>query len=112
MDIQAERTGETLIATTGDRVDGVNAREFQSELETAIEETDRTVILDLQKLLYISSAGLRVILLTAKALQRQQAKFAVCSLSDPVREIFEISGFDKIIPVHPTVPDALNALRG
>ena len=56
---------------------------FQDELETIIDENDRTVILDLQKLLYISSAGLRVIMLTAKALGRQEIKFAVCSLTGP-----------------------------
>ncbi len=112
MAIETERDGVTLIATAEERVDGVNAREFQNDLESAVEETDRTVILDLQRLVYISSAGLRVILLTAKALQRQQANFAVCSLSESVREIFEISGFDKIIPVHGNVPDAIAALRG
>ena len=52
-----------------------------------------------------------MILLTAKALQRQQASFAVCSLSESVREIFEISGFDQIIPVHGNVPDAIASLR-
>ncbi len=111
MAIKTERDGATLIATAEERVDGVNAREFQNDLEAAVEDTDRTVILDLQQLVYISSAGLRVILLTAKALQRQQANFAVCSLSESVREIFEISGFDKIIPVHGNVTDAISALQ-
>ena len=112
MAIKTERDGATLIATAEERVDGVNAREFQTDLEAAVVETDRTVILDLQRLVYISSAGLRVILLTAKSLQRQQANFAVCSLSESVREIFEISGFDKIIPVHNNVSDAISALQG
>ena len=112
MGIKTERTGATLVATAEERVDGANAREFQNDLEQAIEESDRTVILDLKQLFYISSAGLRAILLTAKGLQRQHAKLAVCSLSDPVREIFEISGFDKIIPVHPTLGEAITALGG
>ena len=112
MGIKTERTGATLVATAEERVDGANARGFQNDLEQAIEEGDRTVILDLKQLFYISSAGLRAILLTAKGLQRQQAKLAVCSLSDPVREIFEISGFDKIIPVHPTLGEAITALGG
>ena len=111
MAITTEREGATLIAMAADRVDGANARELQSDLEDAIQESDRTVILDLQQVVYISSAGLRVILLTAKALQRQQAKFAVCSLSESVREIFEISGFDKIIPVHTDRAEAITALR-
>ena len=111
MAIETERDGTTLIARTDARVDGGNARAFQDELETIIEDDDRTVILDLQRLLYISSAGLRVILLTAKNLGRRDVKFAVCSLTDPVQEVFKVSGFDKIIKVHPSLPDAKAALQ-
>ena len=110
--LSTERTDATLVARAESRVDGANAKAFQDELESAINESDRVVILDLEDLSYISSAGLRVILLTAKALGRQQAKFAVCSLSDQVQEIFQVSGFDKIIPVHPTLLDAKQSLGG
>jgi anti-anti-sigma factor len=112
MAIETDRKGETLIVTAGERVDGANAQEFQSELEASIAETDRIIILDFQKLAYISSAGLRVILITAKTAQQQQANFVVCSLSEPVREIFEMSGFDQIIAVHATATDAVAALQG
>ena len=98
MKVTIEREGETLVAMAEDRVDGTNASEFQQALEAAISESDRIVILDCEQLSYISSAGLRVVLLTARALQRQNSKFAVCSLSEQIREVFEISGFDKIIP--------------
>ena len=112
MKVIIEREGETLVAMAEDRVDGTNASEFQQALEAAISENDSIVILDCEQLSYISSAGLRVVLLTARALQRQNSKFAVCSLSDQIREVFEISGFDKIIPVHATRADALGALGG
>ena len=70
------------------------------------------MILDFENLSYISSAGLRVILITAKALRRQDAELAVCSLSDPIREVFEISGFYQIIPVRDTQADAIAAISG
>ena len=41
-----------------------------------------------------------MILLTAKTLQQRGAKLLICSLSEPIREVFKISGFDKIIPIH------------
>ena len=110
MKVTIERDGDTLVAMAEDRVDGTNASEFQQALEAAISDADSIVILDCEQLSYISSAGLRVILLTARALQRQNSKFAVCSLSAQIREVFEISGFDKIIPVHATRADALGAL--
>ena len=93
------------------RVDGANAQEFQGALTDAIDPTDRAVVLDLGEIIYISSAGLRVILLLARALKRQDAELAVCSLSAPIREVFEISGFDKIIPVRDSRPDAIASFK-
>ena len=110
MAISTERDGGTLIAKTEGRVDGSNAREFQDALEEAIEPTDTAVVLDLENLSYISSAGLRVILLTAKTLRKQDAKLAVCSLSDSIKQVFEISGFDKIIPIHASQAEAVPAV--
>ena len=111
MNVNVERQGDTLIAKTDGRVDGANAREFQTALEAAIDASERAVILDMEELSYISSAGLRVILLTAKALQTQKAKFAVCSLSEPIREVFQISGFDRIISIHASQAEALASFK-
>ena len=111
MGTSIEREDNTLVVKAEGRVDGANAPEFQDELEAAIEETDRVVVLDMEQLSYISSAGLRVILLTARTLRQQDAKFAVCSLADPIREIFEISGFDKIIAIHASQAEAVSELK-
>ena len=112
MEIQTEREGGTLIAKAEGRIDGVNARDFEEALKAAIGESDNAVVMDLEGLSYISSAGLRVILLIAKTLRKREAKFAICSLADPIKEVFEISGFDKIIPVHASRGEAIAALDG
>ena len=101
------REGNIVVVSVDGRVDGANAQDFQIELAETMAEDDRALVLDLSKVTYISSAGLRVILLTAKALKRQDADLAVCSLTGPISEIFQISGFDKIIPVHQTQPEAI-----
>lgn len=111
MEISTERVGSALIVMPSEnRVDGTNARDFQVGLEAAIEETDSAVIFDAETLTYISSAGLRAILLVVKSINRRGGKFAVCSLSDPIREIFSISGFDNIIPIEATRDEALAAI--
>ena len=111
MAVKSSRKDGTLIARTGGRIDGANAREFHVALEDAIDESDKNVVLDLADLTYISSAGLRVILMTAKTLQKQKAKFAICSLAPSIQEVFRISGFDRIIPIHDSLDDALTALQ-
>ncbi len=110
MEITSERDGQTLTAKAIGRVDGVNASEFEKTLRTAIQDEDTAVILDLAGITYLSSAGLRAILLTARSLSQRKAKFLLCSPSAPIREVFEISGFDKIIPVHDTHESALAAI--
>ncbi len=111
MDINTERDGGTLIAKTGGRVDGTNATEFQDSLKNVINPDDKAVILNFEDLSYISSAGLRVILLTAKDMRTANVKFAVCSLSQSVRDVFTISGFDQIIDIHDSQQAAVSAVN-
>lgn len=112
MEINTERVGDALVAKAWRRIDSVNARDFENALKSVISESDRVVVVDFQELSYISSAGLRAVLIIAKVLRNRNAAFAVCALSDPVRAVFEISGFDKIIPIHPSPEAAVAALAG
>ena len=111
MEVQTERQEDTLVAKTHGRVDGSNAIDFQTALESAIDSKDSAVLLDMEGLSYISCAGMRVILLSAKALGGRNAKFAICSISSSIREVFQISGFDKIIPIYPSQAEALASLK-
>lgn len=107
MDVTTERQEDVLTAQVGGRIDGSNVAQFEEAIRTAIEESDRAVLIDCENLGYISSAGLRAVLMTAKALMSRNAKFALCSMSDPIREVFQISGFDKIVAIHPSKTEAL-----
>ena len=111
MDVTTEREGGVLSARVGGRIDGSNVVEFEEAIRNAIDQNDRGVILDLEELVYISSAGLRAVLLTAKSLWSRDVKFALCSLSDRIKEVFEISGFDKIIAIHPSKVEALASIE-
>ena len=110
--VNGERKEGALIAKAAGRIDGSNAREFQDALETLLEGDIPSLVLNLEGVSYISSAGLRVILLVSKKLQRNSSKFGVCALSASISEVFQISGFDKIIKTHPTQADALSAVNG
>ena len=101
-----------LIAALIGRVDSTNADEFQNITEAGINPGDKVLIMDFEQVSYISSAGLRVILMAAKKLQKRGGKFVVCSLSDPIKEVFEISGFSKIIPTHASRSEALAVHKG
>lgn len=112
MDVTSERRGSTVIINTAGRVDGSNASEFQDALEANIGAEDSAVVLNLAELDYISSAGLRIILLSAKNLRQREVGFSICSLSSSVHELFIISGFDQIIAIHSSPETALAAQEG
>lgn len=109
MEIPTERSGSALVLMPGGRIDGQNALEFQAEIDAAIADSDEAVILELSNLSYISSAGLRVILLLAKTLRSRNMKFGMCAISGSIKDVFEISGFSRIIPTHKTRDEALVA---
>ena len=106
-----ERTDNTLQAQPQGRIDSQTALNFQEQLLAGIAEADRIVIADLANVSYISSAGLRSVLLIAKTLRRREVAFAICSLSAPIREVFKISGFDKVISIHDSPAAALASLN-
>ncbi|MCY3968234.1 MAG: STAS domain-containing protein [bacterium] len=106
MEFSHDRTGETLVVNASGRVDGSNASDFLDTLQGLFEPGDQKIILDLGGLEYISSAGLRVLLMAAQNLDKEQKSFSICSLTASVGDVFRISGFDQIIQVFPSVESA------
>lgn len=103
---------EVLVLTAEGRLDADTAGDVQSQIEGLIDGGENRVLLDLTKLNYISSAGLRVLLIAAKRLNGANGRFAVCGLSDNVAEVFAVSGFDTIVDVHPDAQSAVAVLAG
>ena len=110
MEINAEREGGAVVAAANGRIDSSNSRDFHTGLEAAVGDDDSALVLNFKDVTYISSAGMRVILLTAKSLRGKGTQFALCAMSDSIREVFRISGFDKIIPIHDSQSEALTAV--
>ena len=74
------------------------------------QDSWRAVVLDCAELNYIASAGLRVVLMCAKRAQSAGTRLVVCGLQAPVREVFTVSGFLKILSVADDFEQAQAAL--
>lgn len=108
MDIlKREEQGVIILAPNG-RLDSNSAPVLEQEIST-IDAGDggHHLLIDFSQVEYISSAGLRVVLKTVKERQRGSRSFAVSNMQDHVREVFEISGFDSYVNIHPDVDKAL-----
>ena len=110
MDVATRRQDGVLLVQVSGRIDHANVAAFDIAVGGATEADDVAVLMDLAKLAYINSAGLRVFVKVAKKLRGKSAGLALCALPDGVRRIFEVTGFDNIIPIYPSRAEALDAL--
>lgn len=108
--IQVDQSEGVLIISISGEIKGLGGREFHRAIFQKIQRQDLPIVLDLEGLTYISSMGLRSILLIAKRQQENKVKFAVCSLSRPMREIFEITCFDRVMSVLDSRSEAIAAV--
>ena len=97
MTIQTEKEGSALTVKLGGRLDTTTSPELDNTLKDSLADvTDLT--LDLEKLEYMSSAGLRV-LLSAQKTMNKQGSMAVKNVNETIMEIFEITGFSDILNI-------------
>ena len=93
------------------RLDSSTGPTLEAELVAIIESGVKRLLLDFSELIYISSAGLRVILLAAKRIKASNGRLALCSLNPQITEVFKISGFDAIIDIQPSLDSAMARLN-
>ena len=106
MEIAKEKIDTAWVLSPQGKIEHENAPVFQRLVNETIEqESDSNVLIDLSQIDFISSAGLRVFLIIAKAMQKDQRKFGLCNMNELVEEIFQVSGFSQIIKIYPTRED-------
>ena len=112
MDVQVSwsRDAGVLVATLSGRVDTANSPALHEALKEGIPEGERTLALDCSALTYMSSAGLRVILDMTRRFRGPGKALGLCGLPAGIEGVVRLSGFDKIIPVHESVAEAVAAI--
>lgn len=109
MDITEISTGAVKVAALKGRLDTATAPAVESRLLALLGGGGKLVV-DMAEVHYVSSAGLRVLLKAAKQAKANGGAFAVAGPQAPVREVLEISGFDKILAIHGTRDAAVAGL--
>ncbi len=111
MDITINKTPNYTEVSLSGSLDAVTSPDAETKLMAAVNEATAMVI-DFAELSYISSAGLRVMLGLAKVMQKKGGKLVLSSLSQQVKEVFDISGFTTIFRIFATKSDAISVLNG
>ncbi|MCK0209587.1 STAS domain-containing protein [Starkeya koreensis] len=101
--------GNVVVTAVRGRLDSSSSPKLDEFLAEA-PAGGEVILLDFADLSYISSAGLRVVLKATKLARSSGATLAVCCLIPQVHEVFDVSGFSTLIPIHPSREAALATL--
>ncbi len=101
MNIKETTQNDCLILIPEGRLDAGTAHEFQDAVAERINAGAKSIVLDFSNIDYLSSAGLRCLLIVAKQQKESGGQLTICSIQDKVSEVFEVSGFSTIVDIHP-----------
>ena len=110
MRMRSKRFADAVVITSSGRLDHENSNAFGNGIGPILADAATSksgIVLDFSELEYISSAGLRALMLAANQAKSQGVKIVVASLQPVVSEIFQISRFNMVFSIFGTLRDAL-----
>lgn len=100
MEIKQETSSDSVIISPVGRIDSNNSSSLEEKVMFFIGSGATNVVLNFSHVDYISSAGLRVMLMAAKKMKSSGGEFSICEMNNNVKSVFKMSGFDKIITIN------------
>jgi anti-sigma B factor antagonist/stage II sporulation protein AA (anti-sigma F factor antagonist) len=110
MDVRETRLDGGVVLSPSGRIDLKNAEAFKDTLLRVVGQAGKALILDLSGVDYISSAGLRSVMIASKAGKPAGVTLGIAAMQPVVKEIFAISRFDLVFPCFDTTRDAIAKL--
>ena len=107
MKIQEVKKGAIMIFELDGRLDSVTSSQLEKSLMACLQAGEKDMVVDFSRVDYISSAGLRVLLMAAKKSKTAGGKVVLAALINNVREVFDIAGFTAIFPIFAAQDEAL-----
>ena len=108
MEISSREVSDIKVIEVKGNLDTNTSPNAQEHIDQLIQTGASKILFDFENVNYISSAGLRVLLATAKQLRKQGGDLRLCNLNRSVQDVFEISGFSSILKVFDSEKDAID----
>jgi stage II sporulation protein AA (anti-sigma F factor antagonist) len=103
---ESRQDGVTIIAPQG-RIDTTTSGTVEDAIRRVVDSGARDLVVDFAGVDYISSAGLRVLLVLAKRMKDMRGRLVLCAMPEPVRQVFHLAGFMPLFKVEPSRDAAL-----
>jgi anti-anti-sigma factor len=111
MEIQKERVGDTYVVSANGRLDGIYSAAFAKEVGELIVGTNPKILIDFAEIDFVTSAGIRAVLLLMKKAEASGVVFALCGVNSQVREVLDVAGLAPIVTIHSGRSEGLAALN-
>ena len=111
MEVITEKLGQVVVFKVKGRLDALTSPDFEAKCLQWIDGGDSRFAVDLGELEYISSAGIRAILLVTKKLKSLEGELVFASISGMVEKVFNIAGLPALFTMYPTLDEALTHLK-
>jgi anti-sigma B factor antagonist len=108
MDIVEKNMGNVNVVSLSGRLDAYYATEVEKKLDSLIDAGQSYLVIDLEKLEYISSSGLRVFLATLKKARKQEGDIKLSCMKPFITEVFDIAGFSQLFNIFDTQEAAVS----
>ena len=108
MEINKTKEGSVTILQPIGRIDSNTASDLENALLNLLENQENKIVINLESVDYISSAGLRIFLMAGKKLKSLEGSFVLANMNEHIKEVFDISGFT---PIFNIVTDNASAVK-
>lgn len=109
MNITTRQVYEVLVVDMEGRLDAKSVGFGSDEMVKIVQSGNQKILVNLEKLEFITSSGLRVLLRASKLLQASGGKLKICSANDLVKNVLETCGFDSLISLYSTESEAIKS---
>jgi len=97
--VTKENTANTAVIALQGELDTAASQQFASEIKPLMDDAGKEITVDFSELEYISSAGMRTLLLLNKTAENKGGKVTIVGMSEDIRQLFQMTGFDQMITI-------------
>src|SRR5512137_758812 len=107
LEIAEVRSGQTCVLALTGRIDSTNAEQLNARVARLFEAGEKNLVVDLNGVLYLTSAAFRVLLVASDEAERNAGRFALCGVLGQVRDLFEMGGLLDAFTIHASREEAV-----
>ncbi|OPY78359.1 MAG: Anti-sigma-B factor antagonist [Syntrophorhabdus sp. PtaU1.Bin153] len=111
MEIIEKKIGNVSMVALGGRLDVYASSDLEQKLNAMVDGDNVCLVVNLEKLDYISSSGLRVLLASLKKVRKREGDIKLACMKPHIKEVFDIAGFSQLFPIYDLEEDAIQAFN-